>query len=70
MKAKITNPMGFRCAPKGSTVETFAKGMIVEGQVAEWAVRMKQATKISDPRTETKIVAPAETKATKTKGKK
>jgi len=65
MKAKITNPLGFRCAPKGSSVETFAKGTIVEGQVAEWAVRMKQATKVTDPRTETKVVSPAETKGKK-----
>lgn len=36
-KAKITVE-AYRCAPQGHTLETFRKGEIVAGQVAEWAI--------------------------------
>ena len=35
---KVTLTKEFRCAPLGHTVETFAAGTEVDGQVAEWAI--------------------------------
>lgn len=62
-KAKITRPDGFRCAPEGHTVITIPCGTIVEGQVAEWALADRAASRMFDPRTETKVESPPETKA-------
>lgn len=48
MKAEITAPMGFRIAPEGHTVLTYAFGQIVEGVVAEEAVLAGMARKIDE----------------------
>lgn len=61
-QAKITKPEGYRCAPSGSVVQTFATGDIVQGKVAEWAIADKAAQRMFDPREATKVVAPPETK--------
>lgn len=62
-RAKITKREGYKCAPKGAIVETFPFGTIVTGQVAEWALADRAASAMFDPREETKIVTPTETKA-------
>ena len=62
MQAKITKPGGYKCAPGGHTVETFQEGQIVSGQVAEWALADKAASRMFDPREETKVTAPDEVK--------
>jgi len=59
-KAKITKP--YRCAPRGSIVEDFAPGSIVAGKVAEWALADGAASRMFDPREETKIAPPPEAK--------
>ena len=59
-KAKITK--AYRCAPRGSIVEEFAIGSIVTGKVAEWALTDGAASRMFDPREETKIAPPPETK--------
>ena len=61
-QAKITKPEGYRCAPRGAVIEHFAAGSIVTGQVAEWALADHAAQRMFDPREETKVVAPSETK--------
>lgn len=61
--AKITRKEGYRCAPNGVHVETYAFGETVSGQVAEWAIADKAAKRMFDPREETKVVTPPETKA-------
>ena len=61
-RAKITKKDGYKCAPQGHTVETFAEGTIVEGQVAEWAIADHAGQAMFDPRKETKITPPTETK--------
>lgn len=61
-QAKITKPEGYRCAPSGSVVQTFAHGSIVTGQVAEWALADRAAQRMFDPREATKVVMPGETK--------
>lgn len=61
-KAKITKKDGYRCAPQGHTVETFAYGTVVEGKVAEWALADQAASRMFDPVEETKITPPPETK--------
>ena len=63
MKAKITNPNGYKCAPEGHTIMHFDAGSIVEGVVAEMAILDGHATVFQDVEIETKIVAPAEIKA-------
>ena len=68
-RAKITKKDGYKCAPKGHTVETFAFGEIVEGQVAEWAIADHAAQAMFNPVEETKITPPTETKR-KRKAKK
>ena len=60
LKAKITDPKGFRCAPEGHTVVTFPHGAEVVGQVAKWAVDMGAAS--WQPAIDAKIIAPTETK--------
>ncbi len=68
-KAKITKKDGYRCAPQGHTVVDFPFGTEVTGQVAEWALADHAAKRLFDPRKETKVVSPPETK-TKVKTKK
>ena len=62
-RAKITNKNGYTCAPLGYRVEVFSYGAIVDGRVAEWAMADRSASAMFDPREETKVVAPSETKA-------
>lgn len=62
-RAKITNKNGYDCAPNGCRVEHFVFGTVVEGKVAEWALADKAASRMFDPREETKVVVPEETKA-------
>lgn len=47
-KAKITKKGGYKCAPNGHTVETFPEGGIVTGQVAEWALADKAASRMME----------------------
>lgn len=61
MRAKVTLPGGFRCAPEGHTVVTFPCGTIIEGQPARWAVDMQAAIWL--PAYDTKVTAPDEAKA-------
>lgn len=65
MQVKIRKPGGYSCAPDGHTVVTIAQGAICEGRAAQMALADKagQAVKF-DPRTETKVIEPSETKAT------
>jgi hypothetical protein len=62
-KAKITRRDGYKCAPRGATVETFAFGQIVTGKVAQWALADHAACAMFDPREETAVAPPPETKA-------
>ena len=62
MRAKITKPEGFWCAPTGAIEEFFAIGTVVDGQIAVWALRNHAAARLFDPREETKVVTPPETK--------
>ena len=61
MRAKITKPEGYSCAPQGSVVVTFPYGAEVEGRVAEWALQDHAAARMFER--ETKVDAPTETKA-------
>jgi hypothetical protein len=63
MKAKITHKDGYNAAPLGHTVEHYPYGAAVEGKVAEWALADGKASADFDPRSETKVFAPTETKA-------
>ena len=63
-KAKITDKDGYQCCPNGFKVELFQCGTIVDGKVAKWALADRAASAMFDPREETKVVAPDETKAT------
>ena len=69
-KAKITKQIGYQCAPDGHTVITFPYGAIVDGKVAAWALADHAASRMFDPRTETKVVTDIETKAPKKRGRK
>ena len=62
MKAKITNPNGYKCAPEGHTIMHFDAGSIVEGVVAEMAILDGHAMAFQDVEIETKVVAPDEIK--------
>tara|TARA_R110000796_G_scaffold1047_1_gene3959 strand:+ start:121 stop:420 length:300 start_codon:yes stop_codon:yes gene_type:complete len=62
MKAKITHKDGYNAAPLGHTVEHYPFGAAVEGQVAKWALADGKASADFDPRSETKVFAPTETK--------
>jgi hypothetical protein len=64
-RAKITKQGGYKCAPAGHTVVIFDEGMIVEGQVAEWAIADHAAQAMFNPVKETKITLPTETKRRK-----
>lgn len=63
MKAKITHPHGYKCAPEGHTVVHFNHGSIVEGAIAEMAIADGAAMAFQDMKIETKVVAPSEAKA-------
>lgn len=63
MKAKITSPHGYKCAPEGHTTVHFDVGSIVEGHVAEMAIADGAAMAFQDMKIETKVVAPSEAKA-------
>ncbi len=56
-RAKITKQGGYKCAPQGHTVVTFAEGSTVEGQVAEWAIADHAAQAMFDPVKEKKDYA-------------
>lgn len=62
MKAKITTPNGYKCAPEGHTIMHFDAGSIVEGVIAEMAILDGHATAFQDVEIEAKVVAPTETK--------
>ena len=62
MKAKITNPNGYKCAPEGHTIMHFDAGSIVEGVIAEMAILDGHAMAFQDVEIETKVVAPSEVK--------
>ncbi len=62
MRAKITAPEGFKAAPEGHTVVTYAYGEIVTGDVARWAVSAHAASAMFDPVDERKISPPPQTK--------
>ena len=61
-RAKITKKDGYKCAPKGHTVEEFAFGEEVTGQVAEWAVADGAGKAMFDPRDKPKVPPKLETK--------
>lgn len=63
MKAKITSPHGYKCAPEGHTTVHFDMGSIVEGHIAEMAIADGAAMAFQDMKIETKVVAPSEAKA-------
>lgn len=69
-RAKITAKEGFNCAPDGHTVVHYPFGTEVTGKVAEWALSGHAASRMFDPREETKVVAPDETKAAPKKSKR
>ncbi|MCJ8334557.1 MAG: hypothetical protein MJH10_09990 [Epibacterium sp.] len=62
MKAKVTNPLGYRCAPQGHTVVTFPIGTVLEGDMARAAIASKDARRINEPRKGTKVQSALETK--------
>lgn len=62
MRAQITKPDGFRCAPQGHTTVTLPIGTIVEGEPARWALEAGAGVKIG-PAYDAKVVQPAERKA-------
>jgi hypothetical protein len=68
MRAKIVNRNGYRCAPDGHTVQFFALGEIVTGEVAAWSVDERSAIPVVEispaPALEAKVIVPQETKRT------
>lgn len=62
MKAKITHPHGYKCAPEGHTTIHFSVGSIVEGHIAEMAIADGAAMFFQDIKIEIKVVAPSEAK--------
>ena len=68
MRAKIKFG-GWKAAPEGHTVNFYAGGTIVEGKLAEMAIRSGGGTPLQDPRDETKVDAPQETKAKRKRGR-
>lgn len=69
-QARITRKGGYKCAPQGHTVETFAEGIVVTGKVAEWALADRAASRMFDPVAETKVTPPNEAKAKRGRPKK
>jgi hypothetical protein len=63
MRAIITKE--FRCAPRGHTVETFAAGTEVAGQVAEWAVAAGHAERKDVAPERAAMASAPESKATR-----
>ena len=61
MKAKITKPQGYYCAPQGAIVVHFPYGSEVEGRAAEMALSDHAAARMFDR--EIKVEAPPELKA-------
>lgn len=61
-QATITEKKGYSCAPDGAVVVFFECGSTVTGKVAEWALRAGAAKQSFDPREETKVSKPLETK--------
>lgn len=45
-KAKITRDGGYTCCPDGHTPATYQKGEVVTGQVAEWALADRAASRM------------------------
>lgn len=62
MKARITNPLGFDCVRDGELIN-LKKGSIVSGSIAVQACTTGDAIKVNEPRTETKVHGPTDTKA-------
>jgi len=62
MRAVITEPGGFRCAPEGHTVKVFPMGAEVTGAVAEWAIAAGKADPVDGVSLETKPSPALETK--------
>lgn len=60
--AKITRKGGYKCAPKGHTVVVIPEGEIVTGKIAKWAIADRAGRAMFDPRKETKVTPPKETK--------
>jgi hypothetical protein len=70
IRAKITAEGGFNCRPPDAIkVQNIPQGEIVEGQIAEWALRAKAARRMMAPKLETKVVEAPEKKRTKRKKK-
>ena len=69
-KAKITKKDGYRCAPKGSIVETFPFGAIVDGQVADWACADHAAQRMLEKKRKPKLEDKSLTPKLKDKGAK
>jgi len=69
MRAKITKPDGYLCCPEGHTAVRYMAGTIVTGQVAEWAVADKAASRMFNPVEETKVTPALETKGPRRKRK-
>jgi len=63
-QAKITLREGYRCAPNGAIIQLFEFGDVVTGQVAEWAIADKAASRMF-PDLETKPAATLERKRTR-----
>lgn len=63
MQVRLTRE--YRCAPEGHTVQAFPAGLIVSGQVAEWALADGAGERADGPVAETKVVHPPEVKAGK-----
>lgn len=57
-QAKITQEDGFKCAPDGHTVVVFPFGKVVEGKVADWAIKSQAAKKLN-PKINNKKLNPA-----------
>jgi hypothetical protein len=63
LKARITKVGGYKCAPEGHTVVTFAEGEVVEGLTAQLAVDDRAAEFVSwASERETKVIAVPEKK--------
>lgn len=70
IRAKITKKGGYQCAPEGHTVVTIPFGEIVTGKVAGWALAAHAASRMFDPREETKVEAAPEVKKKRGRRKK
>lgn len=50
LRAEITAPDGFRCAPEGHTTITIPCGEVVTGHVAKWALDDGAAKRMGKPK--------------------